>query len=266
MTRSPELELAVTAALAAGEIIRAAFRQPTEILAKSHLDFATGTDLVAERAILDVLGSGSEWPVLGEEFGWSADVGGKDRVWYVDPLCGTANFAASVPIFCVNIALVERGIPVLGVVYDPIHDETFCGDFARSFIIDSNHTEQKLSQDDVLKTNLVDLKPAQLGAGKPASNILAVVDAPVFQANYRLVRFASTLALAWVAFGRLAAYIDDGKNDDVHFAAGVALCRASNRPITHLDGRPWSTGGGGVIAAANLAIHKDMVGLCSQIL
>jgi myo-inositol-1(or 4)-monophosphatase len=215
MKQIPELELAVAAAKAAGEIIRASFRRPTKILPKPHKDFATETDLAAERVILDMLGSSSEWPVLGEEFGWSADAGGNDQLWYVDPLCGTANFAAGIPIFCVNIALVDRGIPVLGVVHDPIHDETFCGNHARCFVIDSDHTERNMAQDDVLKTNFVDLELVQLGTGKPAPNIFAVVESPVFQANYRLVRLASTLALAWVACGRLAAYADDGMSADV---------------------------------------------------
>ena len=49
------------------------------------------------------------------------------RVWIVDPLDGTVNYANGIPFFCVSIALVAEGRPVVGVVYDPTRDETFAG-------------------------------------------------------------------------------------------------------------------------------------------
>jgi fructose-1,6-bisphosphatase/inositol monophosphatase family enzyme len=46
-------------------------------------------------------------------------------VWVVDPLDGTVNYANGIPYFCVSIALVVDGRPVVGIVHDPTRDETF---------------------------------------------------------------------------------------------------------------------------------------------
>ena len=45
--------------------------------------------------------------------------------WYVDPIDGTANFAAGLPFFCVSIAAAVRGELVAGVVYDPVREDMF---------------------------------------------------------------------------------------------------------------------------------------------
>ena len=64
-----------------------------------------------------------------EEIGEVAAAGeiASGRVWIVDPLDGTVNYANGIPFFCISIALVADGRPVVGVVYDPTRDETFVG-------------------------------------------------------------------------------------------------------------------------------------------
>jgi myo-inositol-1(or 4)-monophosphatase len=49
----------------------------------------------------------------------------RGRTWVVDPLDGTINYANGIPFFCVSIALVVDGVPVVGVVHDPTRLETF---------------------------------------------------------------------------------------------------------------------------------------------
>src|SRR6185295_1384251 len=47
---------------------------------------------------------------------------GGDRVWLIDPIDGTANYARGIPHYCVSIGYLEHGVPVVGVLYDPSHD------------------------------------------------------------------------------------------------------------------------------------------------
>lgn len=98
---------------------------PEEIDEKAPGDFVTSVDLASERRFTESLPDllpGSV--VLGEE-AVSADrarldvLAGKDPVWVVDPLDGTANFAAGLPIFAVIVALVSHGTTVAGWIYDP---------------------------------------------------------------------------------------------------------------------------------------------------
>jgi len=60
--------------------------------------------------------------VLGEEGG---EVGASDRLWVVDPLDGTVNYAHGFPVYCVSIALTVRGERVVGVVLDTARGELF---------------------------------------------------------------------------------------------------------------------------------------------
>lgn len=88
----------------------------------------TDADRAAHEAILRVL-SESGIPVLSEEGSMGMDMGepGDRALWLVDPLDGTREFIARNGEFTVNIALVEHGRPVLGVVSVPARDERFSG-------------------------------------------------------------------------------------------------------------------------------------------
>jgi myo-inositol-1(or 4)-monophosphatase len=73
---------------------------------------------------------------------------------------------------------------------------------------------------------------------------------------------SSTLAIAWVAAGRRAAYVTDGDmRDNVHFAAGIALCQAAGCVVTGLHGEPPLTEARGLLAAADPATHNNLLRL-----
>lgn len=70
---------------------------------------------------------------------------------------------------------------------------------------------------------------------------------------------STTLAVAWVAAGRRAAYVSDGLFvDNVHFAAGIALCEAAGCVVTNLAGEPVGKGRG-LIVAAYETTHAHLV-------
>ncbi|GIS64476.1 MAG: hypothetical protein CM1200mP3_07240 [Chloroflexota bacterium] len=62
------------------------------------------------------------WNLWEEGFGADPK---KGWVWVVDPIDGTRNFAAGIPHFSIVVALVKDGEVVVGVNYDPIHEEMF---------------------------------------------------------------------------------------------------------------------------------------------
>src|SRR5919202_1242982 len=67
--------------------------------------------------------------ILAEESG--AASGSSGRRWIVDPLDGTTNYAHGLPIFAVSIGLERAGETVLGVVHDPIREETYLAERGR---------------------------------------------------------------------------------------------------------------------------------------
>src|SRR5690242_16441567 len=104
-----ELELARTAALAAGEILERYFRDRTfKIDQKGKDNPVTDADLEADDKLKEMLREGfPEYGWLSEETADSAERLKYERVWIVDPLDGTKEFIKGVPEFVVAIGLVE---------------------------------------------------------------------------------------------------------------------------------------------------------------
>jgi myo-inositol-1(or 4)-monophosphatase len=109
----------------AGQILRDRFGQPHEVRFKGTIDMVTEADRAAEDLIADRLRTlCPEHDLLCEEGSVGATLGAAYR-WVVDPLDGTTNFAHGLPTFAVSIALEDAGVPVVGIVYDPMREELF---------------------------------------------------------------------------------------------------------------------------------------------
>ena len=81
-------------------------------------------DRLAEKAIIEVLSDAFPGHgILAEESGESGPE--SEFNWIIDPLDGTTNFAHGYPVFSVTLALLIDGEIELGVIYDPLRDETF---------------------------------------------------------------------------------------------------------------------------------------------
>ncbi len=63
--------------------------------------------------------------IVGEES--PRRVGSGRWTWVIDPLDGTRNFAQGVPLFCVAIALMDGGVPVIGIIHNPVSGTTYHG-------------------------------------------------------------------------------------------------------------------------------------------
>jgi len=101
---------------------------PGEIAAeyKAGHDPVTAADRELDVALRKhLLAAGEGW--LSEESADDLSRLGCERVWVVDPLDGTREFVEGIPEFCASIALVERGHPVAGGIYNPATDELFLG-------------------------------------------------------------------------------------------------------------------------------------------
>jgi fructose-1,6-bisphosphatase/inositol monophosphatase family enzyme len=86
-----------------------------QIQSKGGRDLVTATDLAVEDAIrAALLAWRPEWTVVGEERGGEDQVGDRPY-WLLDPICGTRNFACNLPLYSMNLALVENGRPTIGI-------------------------------------------------------------------------------------------------------------------------------------------------------
>lgn len=240
-----DVETCLAATEAGAAVIRKAYGREPNRISKSGTDFATQADIDSERAIRAVLDAHRPGDsVLGEELGHDAR-DRSDRLWLVDPLCGTRNFAANTPLAAVNVALVIDGATSVAASAEPVSGELFwtdgSGAFARRDGID-NPLEPTNSS-----------RLVEINADRPRNDhsvsAQLVVDL-AFRAEFEPRILSSTLVVAWVAAGRRAAYVTDGPLlGDLHFAAGIAIAEAAGCVITALNGEPLHKADGAVISA-----------------
>ncbi len=119
------LDVAIRSAKAAGEIQKTFTTSKNfSVEHKGEIDLVTEVDIACEEAIVKIISVAyPEHGILTEEEG-SANTEA-ENVWITDPLDGTTNFAHGFPVYCSSVALVSRGEPVAGAVYDPTRDELF---------------------------------------------------------------------------------------------------------------------------------------------
>ncbi len=121
-----DLHFAKDAAIEAGNIIMKYYKADYEIRDKGYHNPVTTADHAADTFLKETLTKARpNYGWLSEETVDSPDRLSKDRVWVVDPLDGTKEFIEGVPNFVVSVALVEKGFPIVGVLYNPVTKETF---------------------------------------------------------------------------------------------------------------------------------------------
>ncbi|GAA3162994.1 MULTISPECIES: inositol monophosphatase family protein [Streptomyces] len=252
---SGDVYVAVAGARAGADVVHAMYGRRLARIDKGDGDFATAADVAAEKAILAVIRTARpDDAVLGEEGGHQ---GGADatRQWLVDPLCGTLNYATGTMTVAVNVALRDGA----AAVADPFSGEVFFTDGESSWIRDAG-ADTRLTPTSA--TRLVDVNLDPPFPSAPGFRAVDLLAHPGFTARFRPRVLSTSLPLTWVATGRRAAYVTDGGDlsESVHFAAGIALCRAAGCVLTDVTGAPLGPTARGLVAAADAETHALLMG------
>jgi myo-inositol-1(or 4)-monophosphatase len=173
-----------------------------------------------ERALRDAL----SFLVVGEERGGEAPADGAPY-WLVDPICGTRNFASGMPLYCVNLALVEEDQVTVAVVGDPSTAEMTVAERGRGAWALKDGARRKLGASGESRTIVVE-------DGKstgPRRERAAQFTAGAIRADRWHVRsLGTTLALSYLAAGRISAYVLFGAS---------AIHTRGGHPPRHRGGR-----------------------------
>ena len=232
-------EIAESVAREAGRQLRDAFAGPlVNVTAKSSpTDLVSEADHAAERLIRDRLAAARpDDGFLGEEGGNAS--GSSGLRWVVDPLDGTINFLFRIPQWAVSIACEDEQGTIVGVVYDPMRDETFSATRDGAATLDGAPLGPPAR--DELATALVatgfgyaaDVREAQ-------ARVLARL-LPRIRDVRRLG--AAALDLAWAAAGRVDCYYERGVHHwDV--AAGALICARAGLAVRELAPAPPAAAG-----------------------
>ena len=213
---------AITAAQAAGERLRHAFGSNLHVNETMAHDIKLAADVECQDLIYSILlDHFPKTRCIGEEGDSNNPGDPKAEVeWIVDPIDGTMNLAMGIPHFCVSIAAREAATKkiLLGVIYDPMRHELFTAERGSGTYL--NGIRHKVST----RTKLSEAVLA-VGFAKSQESIDHCLKLYQFYGNAaRKLRAmgSAALDLAYVATGRLDAYIEQGVNLwDI--AAGIVL-------------------------------------------
>jgi myo-inositol-1(or 4)-monophosphatase len=229
-----ELRVAIELAHEAGLIQMERYEHLEQIEAKGPRDVVTEVDHLCEglvmRAVQERYPADSFYAEEIGEVAASSLLAGSGRVWIVDPLDGTVNYANGIPFFCISIALVADGRPVVGVVHDPTRSETFAAAIDGPAL--RNGEPIRVGDKELLEDLVVTLAVGGRGTVRKRHEAIKAIRA------HRSMGSAA-LTLSYVACGRFDIYAQGAGLSAWDVAAAGLIAERAGATVTSLDGSPW---------------------------
>lgn len=249
------LDIATEAALAAGVVLQDYLGKLEDAIMEKGRpgDLVTAADKASEVVILDILRRHfPQHSILAEESGKLGDQE-QEYLWAIDPLDGTTNYAHQYPCFAVSIGLLINGVPEVGVIYDPFHNELFRA--ARNLGATRNRRQITVSKTSELSKSLLVSGFAYDRRETSDNNYAEFCYLTHLTQGVRRSGSAS-LDLAHVACGRIDGYWERGLSPwDI--AAGIILLQEAGGKVSAYDETPLKIESGRILAT-NGYIHHSL--------
>jgi myo-inositol-1(or 4)-monophosphatase len=232
-----DVAFAVELARRAGGVLMDHYERLERIDHKSARDVVTEADHLSEALIIEAIHE--RYPddaILAEETGehhavaGEAPTSGRGRVWIVDPLDGTVNYANGIPMFCVSIALVVDGRPAVGVILDPTRNEVFTATSDGPAFLDGRPVRASVKE--ALTDFVISMALNGRAAVTRTRNVRKAIRIPRSMGS-------AALALAYVSNGRFDAFIQQGGLSTWDVAAAGLIAERGGATVTAMDGGPW---------------------------
>ena len=202
---NPLLETAIDAARQAGAFIHENFGTELHVNEMQKYDIKLELDVRSQKLITDIiLARHPDHAILGEE---GDTIGSGDIEWIVDPIDGTVNYFFGIPHYCVSIAARRTGTEdiILGVIYDPSQNELWTV---------AEDTPPTLNGKPIACSTRAEMHECVVTVGFSKSK--ESLDAG-FE-RYKRISYSvrktrmlgsAALAMAYIACGRLDAYVEE---------------------------------------------------------
>jgi myo-inositol-1(or 4)-monophosphatase len=248
------LDVATEAALAGGAVLQSHWGKLESIQEKGRAgDLVTEADQLAEQAILAVIQR--HFPrhqILAEESGTLGNLN-SPYLWAIDPLDGTTNYAHQYPFSATSVGLLCDGIPQVGVIYDPFHNELFRA--AKGLGATRDRKPIRVSQTAELAKSLLVTGFAYDRRETPDNNYAEFCHLTHLTQGVRRGG-AAAIDLAYVACGRLDGFWERGLSP-WDMAAGIVLVQEAGGQVTAYDQSEFQLDSGRILAT-NGHIHRQL--------
>jgi myo-inositol-1(or 4)-monophosphatase len=247
--------VACAAAVRAGALVRARFGGRQEVGFKGEVDLVTAVDREAERLIVDAIRAAfPDHGIQAEES--PPQTGASAYRWVIDPLDGTTNFAHGFPHVAVSVALVHDDASAVGVVHDPLREETF---------VAVRGAGARLNGAAVRVSPTTDIGQALLATGFGADRrrrpgfYLAFLHEALTRAQCVRRAGSAALDLCYVACGRLDGFWE-WNLQPWDTAAGRLVVEEAGGLVSDADGSPHRLAGKAIVAS-NGGVHEALLAL-----
>jgi 3'(2'), 5'-bisphosphate nucleotidase len=250
------LKLALKASIMAGEEILRIYETDFGVNIKSDSTPVTSADIAASKSIIKDLAQ-TKINVLSEEdvqFDFS-DRRNWDRIWIVDPLDGTKEFVKRNGEFTVNIALVEKNRPIIGVIYSPVSRSLYFSSVeGGSFKVNGHDVLEIMNNNFEVDKIIAKAKKLPLQQQPPTYTLIASRSHLSTEVNERIqkaknehsavdvINTGSSIKFCWIAEGLAHEYPRFGTTMEWDTAAGQCIIEqtggrvidlSTNEPITY---------------------------------
>lgn len=225
----------LSVAIDAGREIMGVYQCPVNLKVDAKQDGSplTQADLLAHKLIVAGLSSlAPNIPILSEE---SKPIELIDRkswltYWLIDPLDGTKEFINRNGQFTVNIALIEKGKPVLGVVYAPVLNKAYFGGVGLGAFVQIDGSVSRCIQCSAALPQSLRVVASKSHSDEQTTDFLEKLD------QYDLTPMGSSLKLCLVAEGEADVYPRFGPTMEWDTAAAQAIVEAAGGVVCDVDG------------------------------
>jgi myo-inositol-1(or 4)-monophosphatase len=235
--RDADLAFTIELAERAGKVLLERFEKVERIDYKSAKDVVTEVDHLSEALVVEAIraaypGDGIIAEESGEHVSGAGDAptAGIGRAWVIDPLDGTINYANGIPFFCVAIALVDAGRPVVGVIHDPMRNETFAASDDGPATL--NGRPIQASTKETLTDFVVSMALSGRGLVGRSRGVRKAI-------RVSRAMGSAALSLAYVGNGRFDAFVQQGGLSSWDVAAAGLIAERGGAHLTDLAGGPW---------------------------
>ncbi|BAY21002.1 inositol monophosphatase [Calothrix sp. NIES-2100] len=249
------LDIATEAALAGGEVLQSYWGKLEDAITEKGRpgDLVTAADKASEVVVLEVLRRHfPQHSILAEESGKQENQD-NEFLWAIDPLDGTTNYAHQYPYFAVSIGLLINGVPQVGVIYNPFHNELFRA--AAGLGATRNRRPIKVSSTSQLGKSLLVTGFAYDRRETSDNNYAEFCHLTHLTQGVRRSGSAA-MDLAYVACGRFDGYWERGLSP-WDMAAGIILVQEAGGKVTAYDGSPLNIESGRILATNNY-LHDSL--------
>jgi myo-inositol-1(or 4)-monophosphatase len=249
------VEIAKEAAVCAGKLVASLLGKTTVEQKDSPYNLITEADRRAEELIAGfLLREMPESSLLAEEKYHEAKLSA-DRLWIVDPLDGTTNFAHAIPHFAVSVAYAEKGRIRAGAIFDPMRKELFSASAGNGALC--NGRSIHVSKSSSLSQSLIGTGFYYDRSATMAKTLRALYW--LYQEDIRCMRRmgAASLDLAWLACGRFDGYFEYTLSP-WDFAAGLLMVLEAGGMASDAEGKASGLFSKGLLCSNGL-IHEKLL-------